>query len=117
MKATNAAGSSAYSAFSWIQARSVAPGVPSTPVLTDNHGSITVAWTAPSSLGGAASVTYTVQEATNGGVFATVATGLTSPSSTYEGSTGGTTYAFRVKATNAAGSSAYSAFSWVQAKP
>ena len=117
VKATNAAGSSAYSAYSWIQNHSVAPSAPSTPVLTDNHGSITVAWTAPSSLGGAASVTYTVQESTNGGVFATVATGLTSPSYTYPSTTAYTTYAFRVKATNAAGSSAYSAFSWVQAKP
>ena len=117
VKATNAAGSSAYSAFSWIQARSVAPGVPSTPVLTDNHGSITVTWSAPSSLGGAASVTYTVQVATNGGAFSTVATGLTSATCTYNSTTAYTTYAFKVKATNAAGSSSYSAFSWVQAKP
>ena len=117
VEATNSAGSSAYSSYSWLQAHSVAPGVPSTPVLTDNHGSITVTWTAPSSFGGAASVTYTVQEATNGGAFSTVATGLTTASYTYQGTTAYTAYAFKVEATNAAGSSAYSAFSWLQAKP
>ena len=91
------------------------PSAPGTPVLTDNHGSFGLAWTAPSSTGGAP-VTYSVYVSTNGGVFTQAATGLSATSFTYQGTSGYNTYAFKVRATNAAGSGPQSAFSWLQAR-
>ncbi len=94
---------------------SVRPSAPGTPVLTDNHGSFSVTWSQPVTLGGA-QVTYSVYVATNGGVFTQTATGLTATLFTYQGTSAYNTYAFRVRATNTAGSSALSAYSWLQAR-
>ena len=115
VRATNAAGSGPLSAFSWLQARPVAPSAPGTPGLTDNHGSFSLTWSQPVTLGDA-QVTYSVYVSTNGGVFTQAATGLTATSFTYQGTSGYNTYAFKVRATNAAGSGLLSAYSWLQAR-
>jgi hypothetical protein len=62
-------------------------------------------------------VTYSVYKSTNGGVFVRIATGVTGTSYTAQGTTDYNTYAFRVQATNIAGSSAVSPYSWLQARP
>ena len=99
-----------------FEVAAAAPSVPGKPVLVDNHGSFGLTWTEPTSLGGAP-VTYSVFEATNGGAFVKIATGVTGISYTAQGTTGYNTYAFRVQATNSAGSSAVSPYGWLQAKP
>ena len=86
----------------------VAPSAPGQPVLTDLHGSILATWSAPTSTGGAA-LTYSVAEKTGSGYWVTVARGLTSTSFTFNGSTVGKTYTFRVVAVNRVGYSPWSA--------
>ena len=112
--AVNSAGRSAWSTAAWIKAAVGKPSVPGTPVLTDNHGSISLAWSAPTNSGGGA-VTYKVEELTNHGSWSEVATGLTSPSYTYQGTTAKTTYSFAVIAANSAGQSAWSTAAYLQA--
>ncbi len=107
VRATNTAGSGPLSAFSWLRASPVAPSAPGAPVLTDNHGSISLTWS-PSSNSGGAPVTYIVGERTNEGLWRTVATGLTNPSYTFGGSRATNTYTFVIVAANIAGSSAWS---------
>jgi len=116
--ATNAVGAGAPSSPSGAVILSgpvvVAPSAPGTPVLTDNHGSISLSWSAPTSDGGA-TVTYKVEELTNHGSWSEVATGLTSPSYTYQGTTAKTTYSFAVIAANSAGQSAWSPVAYLKA--
>ena len=92
----------------------VAPSAPGTPSLTDNHGSISLSWSAPTSDGGA-TVTYNVEELTNKGSWSQVATGLTSPTYTYQGTTAKSTYSFAIVAVNSAGRSGWSAAAYLQA--
>jgi len=116
--ATNAVGAGAPSSPSGAVILSgpvvVAPSAPGTPVLTDNHGSISLSWSAPTSDGGA-TVTYKVEELTNHGSWSEVATGLTSSSYTYQGTTAKTTYSFAVIAANSAGQSAWSPVAYLKA--
>jgi len=99
-----------------FEVAAVAPSTPGKPVLVDNHGSFGLTWSEPTTLGGAP-VTYSVFKSTNGGVFVKIATGVTGTSYTAQGTTDYNTYAFRVQATNSAGSSAVSPYGWLQAKP
>ena len=83
-----------------------APGAPTIGTATAGNGSATVAFTAPSSDGGAAISGYTVS-CTGGGVTRT-ATGAASPI-TVTGLANGTAYGCSVTATNSIGNSAPSA--------
>lgn len=90
------------------------PTAPSTPTglaATAGDGRATVNWQAPVSNGGSAITNYTVQYSSNGGgtwtTFVRPASTITSTSVT--GLTNGVSYVFRVAATNAIGTSAYSA--------
>ena len=112
--AVNSAGRSAWSTAAWLKASAVKPSVPGTPVLTDNHGSISLSWSAPTSSGGD-TVTYKVEELTNHGSWSEVATGLTSPTYTYQGTTAKSTYSFAIVAVNSAGRSGWSAAAYLQA--
>ena len=71
-------------------------------MLTDNHGSISLSWSAPTNPGDA-TVTYKVVERTNQGTWKLVAKGLTSPTYTYQGTTPKNTYWFAIFAVNSAG--------------
>ena len=112
--AVNSAGRSAWSTAAWLKASAVKPSVPGTPVLTDNHGSISLSWSAPTSSGGD-TVTYKVEELTNHGSWSEVATGLTSPSYTYQGTTANNAYCFAIVAANSAGQSAWSPSAYLRA--
>lgn len=82
------------------------PSKPGTPVKTSStQTSITVGWSASNSNGGG-TVTYTLDRSTDS-TFATGVTTITTTSTNYtaSGLTAGTTYYFRVKATNSLGSS------------
>ncbi|WP_204986521.1 fibronectin type III domain-containing protein [Actinotalea caeni] len=103
--AVNAAGKSPASAKVSTKPRTV----PSKPAVsgTAAAGKVTIRWTAPSS-NGAAITGYVVQRY-SGGTWRTVATvGASARSRTITGLANGTSYRFRVAATNAVGRSAWS---------
>ena len=84
-----------------------APTAPTSLTATAGDTQIAMSWSAPGDDGGAAITGYTVQYATNaGGPWTTDSTSLTL-SRTITGLTNGTEYFVRVRANNAAGSSAY----------
>ena len=112
--AVNSAGRSGWSAAAYLQAVAVRPSIPGTPSLTDNHGSFTVTWS-PSANNGGDVVTYKVEELTNHGSWSEVATGLTSPTYTYQGTTAKSTYCFAIVAANSAGQSAWSPSAYLRA--
>lgn len=85
-----------------------APGTPTTSAVS--YTSMTVSWTAPTSDGGSAITSYTLERATNSGFTAglTTVTGIGGTSYNVTGLAAGTTYYFRVKALNANGASSAS---------
>ncbi len=91
-----------------------APAVPVAPTATAGNLQATVAWTAPAD-GGSAITGYEVQvvNATTGAVVGAAPrpAGATATSLVVTGLTNGTSYRFQVRATNAIGTSAYSAAS------
>jgi len=112
--AVNSAGRSAWSTAVWVKASAVKPSVPGTPVLVDHHGSYSITWSASTNNGGD-TVTYKVEELTNKGSWTEVATGLTSPTYTYQGTTAKNTYSFAIVAANSAGQSAWSPAAYLRA--
>jgi len=112
--AVNSAGRSAWSTAVWVKAAAVKPSVPGTPVLVDHHGSYSITWSASTNNGGD-TVTYKVEELTNKGSWTEVATGLTSPTYTYQGTTAKNTYCFAIVAANSAGQSAWSPSAYLRA--
>jgi hypothetical protein len=101
--ATNAVGTSVASAPSNSVAPRDVPSAPSGVSATPDNGAATVTWSPPSSDGGAALTGYVVTAFV--GYFAAVQTTFSSSatSGTVGGLSNGTTYRFRVAATNAAG--------------
>jgi hypothetical protein len=86
----------------------IAPSVPGSLSPTAGNGSVTLTWSAST---GSAPITYNVYRGTSsGGEGATaIATGISSTSYTNTGLTNGTTYYYKVSATNSVGTSAQSA--------
>jgi len=90
-----------------------APGVPAQPSVSTDDGSVTVNWAAP----GGAVDSYDLDIALKGQGWNSgppMVTGLSGTSHTVTGLTNGTDYAFRVRATNTAGSSSWSATAYAQ---
>ena len=111
VKATNAVGTSSYSAYSSTVVLPAAPPDRPTNVTTTvrSNASVKVGFAPPADNGGAAITSYRVQCAsTNGGTTRT-ADGPASPI-TVARLTAGKAYHCRVKATNAAGQGSYSAY-------
>ncbi|HEY7283377.1 MAG TPA: fibronectin type III domain-containing protein [Actinomycetota bacterium] len=104
--ATNAAGSSAPSAPSNPVTPRTVPGAPTGATAVVGNASATISWTTPVSNGGSPILSYTVTS--NVGGFSTTVTGT---AATITGLANGTTYRFRVVATNAAGNGPASALS------
>jgi uncharacterized repeat protein (TIGR02543 family) len=112
--AVNSAGQSPWSGSSYLYVTGLKPTAPGTPVLTDNHGSISLSWSAPTNTGDE-TVTYKVEVLTNNGSWSEVATGLTSLTYTFEGTTAKNTYCFAIIAVNGAGDSPWSGSSYLRA--
>ena len=109
VRATNAVGNGAFSAYgSTVTVAATAPAAPTVTGSTPSAGAISVAFT-PGSDGGSPVTSFTVQcVSTNGGVNKT-ASGAGSPISV-AGLTSGKLYHCRVRATNAVGTGAFSAY-------
>ncbi len=92
-----------------INVGALVPGAPTSLAGTAGNAQVALSWTAPASDGGAAITDYKVEYQPSGGSWATFADGTsTSTSATVTGLTNGTSYNFRVSATNSTGTSATS---------
>lgn len=109
----NANGTGSYSAASSAVTPSAGtpPGAPTGLTATAGNAQISLAWTAPSSVGSSAITGYSVEYTPSGGSAVTVNTGGTATSYTLTGLTNGTAYTARVAAVNAAGTGTYTAAS------
>ena len=89
------------------------PTAPASISATPGQSQVTVSWIAPSSDGGTAVTSYTLQRATNSGFTgATTTTGLTGTSTVVTGLANGTYY-FRIAAVNAVGTAASTSGAYV----
>jgi hypothetical protein len=100
--ATNADGDSAVSASSNAVIPLGLPGAPTNVSATPGNASAIVTWTAPSDDGGTAITSYTVTT-TGPGAPGPIVTGSTMTSQIVTGLTNGSSYTFKVAATNALG--------------
>jgi subtilisin family serine protease len=106
--ATNRAGRGPWSAMVQATPRTV-PGAPRSLSAQGRDSQVTLAWSPPSSTGGAAVTDYVVQWSLDGRSWTTVADGVSaSASATVTGLTNGWSYRFRVAAVNLAGSGSFS---------
>ena len=87
------------------------PGAPTGLTATAGNAQISLAWTAPSSVGSSAITGYSVEYTPSGGSPTTVSTGSTATSYTITTLTNGTAYTARVAAVNSAGTGSYTAAS------
>ena len=112
VKATNAVGTSSYSAYSsTVTQPAAAPDRPTNVTTTVlSNASVKVGFTPPADNGGAAITSYRVQCVSSNGGTTRTSDGTTSPVTVLK-LTPRKAYKCRVKATNAAGTSAYSAYS------
>ncbi|HYE11562.1 MAG TPA: fibronectin type III domain-containing protein [Patescibacteria group bacterium] len=85
-----------------------APGAPSNVTATAGNGQATVSFTTPADNGGSSITSYTVLVYQNGNLQGGLSTTGAGSPITVSGLTNGTTYTFKVAATNAAGDSAES---------
>jgi hypothetical protein len=110
--AVNTYGTSSYSGISTVITPATVPDAPTSVQGTSNaNAQSSVSWVAPSGNGNGPPFVYTVQYSTSSTFASAVTTFGTTTSSSplvVTGLTNGTTYYFRVKATNCAGDSAYS---------
>ncbi len=109
VRALNAAGSGPYSKASNTAVPGITPDAPTIGSATAGNAQATVSWTAPASNGGPPITTWVVTAYVGfTPVKDVIVVGQNVTSRTVTGLSNGTTYRFRVRAVNAAGSSDYS---------
>ena len=115
VSATNSVGEGNPSSASQAVVPAAVPGMPTSLSGSSGNGSISLTWSAPSSGGGSGILDYVIEYSSNSGAtWATFADGTsTSTSATVTGLTNGTSYVFRVTATNTVGSGQQSSVSSV----
>lgn len=102
--ATNASGSGPWSEVVTGTPRTT-PGAPIGLTAAQDQRSVHLAWAAPTTDGGAPTISFLVERSTDGSVWTTVGTTSTLEATATD-LTGGTSYMFRVRANNAAGQGA-----------
>ena len=108
--ASNAFGSSTSAASASVTPRTV-PNTPSAPTATRGDTQVSLSWTAPAN-NGSAITDYLIQHSTDSVNWTTFADGTSaSTTATVTGLINGTSYVFRIAATNAVGTTAYSSAS------
>lgn len=108
--ASNAFGSSTSAASASVTPAAV-PSTPNAPTATRGNTQVSLSWTAPAN-NGSAITDYVVQHSTDSVNWTTFADGTSaSTTATVTGLINGTAYVFRIAATNAVGTSAYSSAS------
>lgn len=108
VSALNATGTGSASATSASALAATTPGVPTAVTPTRGDTEVSLTWTTPAT-GGSAITSYTVQYSSDSGsTWTTFSTAPTTNSVTVTGLTNGTSYVFKVLATNGIGSSSYS---------
>jgi predicted RNA-binding protein with TRAM domain/tRNA G37 N-methylase TrmD len=110
VSATNSVGEGNPSSASQAVVPAAVPGMPTSLSGSSGNGSVSLTWSAPSSVGGSGILDYVVEYSSNSGAtWATFADGTsTSTSATVTGLTNGTSYVFRVTASNTVGSGQHS---------
>ncbi|NDG67420.1 MAG: hypothetical protein EBY23_11025, partial [Actinobacteria bacterium] len=113
VSATNSVGEGNPSSASQAVVPAAVPGMPTSLSGSSGNGSVSLTWSAPSSVGGSGILDYVIEYSSNlGASWATFADGTsTTASATVTGLTNGTSYIFRVAATNTVGSGQHSAVS------
>ena len=108
--AVNTNGTGTYTSATAALVPATTPGAPGITSLDVTSGQVAIIWGAPASNGGAAITDYVIQQSSNSGsTWTTFSDGTsTSTSARVTGLTNGTTYVFRVAATNAIGTGSYS---------
>ncbi len=108
VRATNSVDSSDWSTSTTDTPTDVAPGKPATPTVTVlGATSLRVSWAAPANTGSALTG-YTLQQSANSGVNWSTVSGVSGTSHDVTSLTPGTSYVFRVRATNGAGAGDWS---------
>ncbi|MEI8323066.1 MAG: fibronectin type III domain-containing protein, partial [Actinomycetes bacterium] len=110
VSATNSVGEGNPSSASQSVVPAAVPGLPTSVSGSRGNGSVSLTWSAPSSVGGSGIIDYVIEYSSNSGAtWATFADGTsTMTSATVTGLTNGTPYVFRVAATNTVGSGQHS---------
>jgi titin len=108
ISAVNAVGSGATSSVVLATPASV-PTVPQNFAATASNGQVALLWSAPASNGGSSVTGYRIERSTDGITWNTISSGVAGTTFAVTGLTNGTSYMFRVAATNSIGDSAMSA--------
>ena len=111
VSAVNAVGTGLASSNSASTLVATTPSAPAAPTVTRGDTEVTVAWVAPATGGSAITAYELMYSADAGSTWTTWSTTLTSSPETVTGLTNGTSYVFKVAASNVRGQSAFSASS------
>ena len=110
VRAANSVNYSPYATPSVTVTPASIPNAPTDVSGTRGNGQVSLTWSG-SYTGGSAIINHTIEYTPSGGSLATVVTGSANASYTVTGLINGTSYTFKVKATNSIGDSLYSASS------
>ena len=110
VSATNSVGEGNPSSASQAVVPAAVPGIPTSVSGSSGNGIVSLTWSAPTAVGGSGILDYVIEYSSNSGAtWATFADGTsTTTTATVTGLTNGTSYVFRVTATNTVGSGQHS---------
>ncbi|MCX6530421.1 MAG: fibronectin type III domain-containing protein, partial [Actinobacteria bacterium] len=113
VSATNSVGEGNPSSASQSVVPAAVPGMPTSVSGSSGNGTVSLTWSAPTAVGGSGVIDYAIEYSSNSGAtWVTFTDGVsTATSASVTGLSNGTSYVFRVAATNAVGSGQHSSVS------